>query len=44
MDTCVLCSGCTAQWIVNLAGVDIGAASGAVNRTINVETGGSFCV
>ena len=44
MDTCVLCSGCTAQWIVNLAGVDIGAASGAVNRTINVATGASFCV
>ena len=39
VDTCVLCSGCTAQWIVNLAGIDIGTSSGALDRSVHVATG-----
>ena len=35
----MLCSGCTAQWIVNLAGIDIGTSSGAVDRSVHVATG-----
>ena len=39
VDTCVLCSGCSlVQWVVNLANIDLIAASGA-NQTLNNTTG-----